>query len=149
MNILHMKHWEKQWDWFCKSDSYFALFEILMRCSTNSKKTNKVLAYAESSAFLDIHFHSVSWWFICRRNSKINLIIFQLLKIEAIQTSLFVDVSDVLVIVFIQSVSTLKLKSISMFLHYFAISFVWVIQHLISHLLSYSNRWKWSYSEVS
>ncbi len=51
---------------------------------------------------------------------------FQLSEIEAIHISLFVDVSDVLVIVFIQNVSTLKLKFIFMFLCYFAISFVCV-----------------------
>ncbi len=45
--------------------------------------------------------------------SEINLIAFQLLKIEAIHISLFVDVSDILVIVFIQNVSTSKSKSIS------------------------------------
>ncbi len=73
----------------------------------------------------------------------------QLPKIEAIQTSLFVDVPDVLVTVFIRNASTSKSKSISMFLRYLAISFVWVIRHLTPHLLSYSNRWKWSYSEAS
>ncbi len=45
--------------------------------------------------------------------SEINLIAFQLLKIEAIHISLFVDVSDILVTVFIQNVSTSKSKSIS------------------------------------
>ncbi len=55
-----------------------------------------ILAYAERFRILDIHFRFVSWWFICMRNLKINLIIFQLLKIEAIQIYLFVDVSDVL-----------------------------------------------------
>ena len=56
---------------------------------------NMILAYAERFRILDIHFHSVSWWFIYRRNSKINLIIFQLLEIKAIQISLFIDISDV------------------------------------------------------
>ncbi len=43
----------------------------------------------------------------------------QLLEIEAIQISLFVDVSDVLVIIFISNVSTLKSKSISRWLSHF------------------------------
>ena len=53
--------------------------------------------YAERFRILDIYFRSVSWWFVYRRNSEINLIIFQLLEIEAIQISLFIDVSDVFV----------------------------------------------------
>ncbi len=44
----------------------------------------------------------------------------QLPKIEAIQTSLFVDVPDVLVTVFIRNASTSESKSISMFLRYLA-----------------------------
>jgi len=45
-------------------------------------------------------------------------------QIEAIQTSLFVDVPDVLVTVFIRNVSTSKSKSTSTFLRYPAIPFV-------------------------
>jgi len=45
--------------------------------------------------------------------SEINLIVSQLLEIEAIHTSLFVDVSDVLVTVFIRNASTSKSKSTS------------------------------------
>ena len=48
----------------------------------------------------------------------------QLPKIEAIHTSLFVDVPDVLVTVFIRNASTSEPKSTSMFLHYPAIPFV-------------------------
>jgi len=44
---------------------------------------------------------------------KFNPTVSQLPKIEAIQISLFVDVSDVLVIVFIRNASTSKSKSIS------------------------------------
>ncbi len=44
---------------------------------------------------------------------KFNLIVFQLLKIEAIQIFLFIDV---LVIIFIRNFSTSKLKSISRWL---------------------------------
>ncbi len=51
--------------------------------------------YAERFRILDIHFCSVSRWFVYKRNSEINLIIFQLLEIEAIHISLFIDVSDV------------------------------------------------------
>ncbi len=54
------------------------------------------LACAESSAFLGIHFRSAPRWSVCRRNSKINPIAPQLPEIEAIQTSLFIDVPDVL-----------------------------------------------------
>ena len=57
LNILHMKHWEKQWTWFCKSDSYFALFEILMRRSTNLKKNEQGFSMCRK---LCISWHSFS-----------------------------------------------------------------------------------------
>ena len=54
------------------------------------------LAYAERFRILGIRFRSAPRWFVYRRNSEINPIAPQLLEIEAIQTSLFVDVPDIL-----------------------------------------------------
>jgi len=73
----------------------------------------QLLTYAESSAFLDIYF-CVYLTFLLYEKFKNSTSSFSqllnLLKIEAIQIFLFVDV---LVIVFISNVSTSKSKSIS------------------------------------
>ncbi len=95
---------------FClKSDSRCFFYQ----CSINQFIFSIVLAYAENSAFLDIHFCVISRFLLYEKfeNSISSLLqLLNLLKIEAIQISLFVDI---LVIIFIQNVSTLKLKSIS------------------------------------
>ncbi len=55
-----------------------------------------ILACAERFRILGIHFCAAPRWSVYRRNSEINPTAPQLPEIEAIQTSLFVDVPDVL-----------------------------------------------------
>ncbi len=73
----------------------------------------ELLACAESSAFLGIHFCVTPRSLLYGEFENPTPPPLQLPKIEAIQTSLFVDVPDVLATVFIRNASTPKSKSTS------------------------------------
>jgi len=91
--------------------SDFITLVVNFRCDGISAAV--ILACAESSAFLDIHFCVTPRSLLYGEFENPTPPPLQLPKIEAIQTSLFVDVPDVLATVFIRNASTPKSKSTS------------------------------------
>jgi len=86
------------------------LISCVLQPLHDRKAVDEVVAYAEIPwhSFLRLPHIPFVWGI-----RKFNPTVSQLPKIEAIQIFLFVDVSDVLVIVFIRNASTSKSKSIS------------------------------------
>jgi len=77
-----MKHWiyyissieyttykalKKQWDWFCKSDSYFALFENFDETLNKFKKNDTGFAYNNNSNSLLLCASDTDFLFCCCR----------------------------------------------------------------------------------